>query len=379
MKIENKQHIMCIVQSGGGVQKYLTMLLSNMNRQLYTLTLFCSDYYNIEKYKPLVDNIEHVKMYRNISLITDFLAIKKIRSLIKVYNPIIIYCHSSKGGALGRIASIGIKNDCKIIYNPHGWSFNMRCSIIKKTLYILIERFLSPFTDLIIVISDAEKKSALKNRICKKEKLIIIYNGVEINKIQQIKPLERIILNIPVDAYIVGMVGRISQQKSPDIFIKAAKLIKKRIPNAFFIIVGGGEMQCKIEKSARKYNLSDSLIITGWVEDVIPYIGLFDIAMLLSRWEGFGLDLAEYMASKKPIIATNVDAIPELIINNRNGLLVPCDNATSVCYAVLTLKKNSQLREKFICEGLQIVKEKFDIKRVILEHEMLFQQLLNNK
>jgi glycosyltransferase involved in cell wall biosynthesis len=377
MEYRGKNHIMHIVQSAEGVHKYLLMFTSNMNRNIYTQTLICSNLYNVGDYESLVDNIQQIEMRRDISFIVDFKAIKKIRQLIKSYKPDIIYCHSSKGGALGRIATIGLKRDFKIVYNPHGWSFNMHCSTITKIIYIFIEQFLATFTDFIIVISNSEKKSALKYRICNKGKLTLIYNGVEIDKIQQTKPLDRINLNISSDAYIIGMVGRISKQKSPDTFIKAAKLIKESIPNAVFIIVGEGNMQYQIEKLAAKYHLSDSLIITGWLEDTIPYIGLFDIAMLLSRWEGFGLALAEYMASKKPIIATNIDAIPELIINNKNGLLVPVDDVIAIYNAVLRLKRNSQLKEKLICEGLQVVKEKFNIIRVIAEHEKLFQKLVN--
>jgi glycosyltransferase involved in cell wall biosynthesis len=373
---ESKIHIMHIVQSWEGVQRYLFMFLRNMNRYLFTQTLICTDYYSEKDYKSLVENIEHIDMRREISPMADIIAIKKIRRLIKRYNPDIIYCHSSKGGALGRIASLGFNRKIKIVYNPHGWAFNMRGSKIKMLIYVLIERILALYTHNIIVISKAEKESALKNRICAKEKLILIYNGIEISAIQTIIPIEKINIGMPSDAFVIGMVGRISEQKAPDIFIEAAKLIKERISNAFFVIVGDGVLRSTIEEKSKEYGIFDSLIITNWIDNVIPYVKIFDIALLLSRWEGFGLALAEYMAAEKPIIATNIDAIPELIENNRNGLLIPVDDACAVCDAVLTLKDNSQLREKFIHESLEIVNAKFDIKRVIIEHEKLFQHLI---
>jgi hypothetical protein len=152
---------MHIVQSWEGVQRYLFMFLKNMNRNLFTQTLICTDYYSEKDYKPLVENIEHIYMCREISPLADIIAIKKIRRLIKRYNPDIIYCHSSKGGAFGRIASVGVNRKIKIVYNPHGWAFNMRCSKIEKLLYVLIERILALFTHYIIVISKAEKESAL--------------------------------------------------------------------------------------------------------------------------------------------------------------------------------------------------------------------------
>ncbi|GHT07339.1 glycosyl transferase family 1 [Bacteroidia bacterium] len=370
-----KIKILHITQSSFGVRKYLFMLFSNMNRLDFQQILICSQEHDIDIYSGIIDEAKQMEMNREISL-NDISAVRKIRRLIKSYNPDIIYCHSSKGGALGRLASLGIKNT-KIIYNPHGWAFNMDCSKLKRKLYVFIERFLSKFTERIIVISEAEKKSSLHRKICKEEKLTVIYNGIDINKIQQTSAIDRISLGIPQDAFVIGTVGRISKQKSPDIFIKAAQLIKKQIPEAYFIIVGDGELRIEIEKLATEYQIFDSLTITGWIEDVNPYIRLFDVALLLSRWEGFGLVLAEYMAIGKPIVATEIDAIPELITNNENGLLVPVEDPVEVCNAVLKIKSNFQLKDHFIQEGLRIVKEKFDIKRVAIEHEKLFQQLIN--
>ncbi|MDR2406596.1 MAG: glycosyltransferase family 4 protein [Bacteroidales bacterium] len=367
---------MHIVQSGGGVHRYLSMLLSNVNKDLFKNILVCSQNYNMEDYRCITDEIEQITMCREISLVKDLTAIRKIRHFINLYNPDIVYCHSSKGGALGRLATLGIKNKPKIIYTPHGWSFNMRVSKFKRTIYIFIEKLLARYTDYIIAVSEAEKTSALSNKICKENQMKLIYSGVEVNKIQQTKTIEKKALNIPQDAYIVGIAARISEQKAPDIFVESARLIKQQIPEAYFIIVGDGELRASINELIMKYKLSDSFLITGWVSDAIPYLGLFDVAVLTSRWEAFGLVLVEYMAVGKPIVATNTDAIPYLIENEKNGLLVLVDNPKSVCNAVMTIRNNPPLREKLVKNGLEMAKDKFDIMRVVEEHERLFQQLI---
>lgn len=107
---------------------------------------------------------------------------------------------------------------------------------------------------------------------------------------------------IPEDAYVVGMVGRISPQKAPDVFVKMAKLVKDEIPNAHFVIVGSGNQEAEIRKYAEENKFADSLHITGWVDDPMSYVELFDVACLLSRWEGFGLALPEYFIE---YLATN--------------------------------------------------------------------------
>ena len=104
-----------------------------------------------------------------------------------------------------------------------------------------------------------------------------------------------------------------SPQKTPDVFVKMAKLVKDAVPNAHFIIVGNGNQEVEIRKYAEDNGFSDSLHITGWVENPMSYVELLDVACLLSRWEGFGLALPEYMMVGKPIVASRVDAIPNIV------------------------------------------------------------------
>ena len=135
----------------------------------------------------------------------------------------------------------------------------MRCSAKKKAIYTVIEKIAAPFCDKIICISDAEKQSALDKKICRDEKLQVIFNGVDIEAYENgvHSAVKRKDLNIPEDAFVVGMVGRMSPQKAPDVFVKMAKLVKDAVPNAHFIIVGNGNQEVEI----RKYAVSQTVYI----------------------------------------------------------------------------------------------------------------------
>ena len=185
----------------------------------------------------------------------------------------------------------------------------------------------------------------MKEKICSNDKLQVIYNGVDIEAYENGTHCEikRKDLGISDDAFVIGMVGRISQQKAPDIFVKMAKLIKESIPSAYFIIVGSGELEEEIRKYAEDNGFDDSLYITGWVDNPLSYVDLFDVACLLSRWEGFGLVLPEYMMAGKPIVASNVDAIPYIIKDEENGLLVAVDDAVEASEAVLRIYRDDGL------------------------------------
>ena len=370
----NSIRILHVAQAAGGVDRYIRMLLKYLDKDDYENILICSQDFRKKDYEGLVDYFEQIEMGRAIGG-NDLKAIWKVRKLIKKYSPDIVYAHSSKAGAIARVADTGLKNYC--VYNPHGWAFNMRCSAKKKEMYIFIERLAALFCDKIICISDAEKQSALEKKICKENKLQVIFNGVDIEAYENgvHGTVTRQDLGIPEDAFVVGMVGRMCSQKAPDVFAKMAKLVKKQISNAHFIIVGNGNQETQIRKYAENNSFSDSLHITGWVDNPMSYVELFDVACLLSRWEGFGLALPEYMMAGKPIVASRVDAIPNIIHDGENGLLVEADDAAGASEAVLRIYKEKELKEKMVAQGADDVHKKFNARRVSEEHGKLFERV----
>lgn len=130
---KDKIRILHIAQAAGGVDRYIRMLLKYLDKGKFENILVCSQDFREEDYRGLVDSIEQIEMTRAIGG-NDLKAIKAVRNLIKRYNPDIVYAHSSKAGAIARVADIGLKNRC--VYNPHGWAFNMRCSAKKKAMYV---------------------------------------------------------------------------------------------------------------------------------------------------------------------------------------------------------------------------------------------------
>lgn len=370
-----KIRVLHIAQAAGGVDRYIRMLLKYMDTSRFENILICSYDYKKKDYYGLIVGFEQVDMKREIG-IYDVKAIVSVRKAIKKYKPDIVYAHSSKAGAIARIADIGLHNHC--IYNPHGWAFNMQCSPIKRKVYITIEHLAAHFCERIICISDAEKESALKYRICSSDKLQVIYNGIDIDECKNcVHRIKRADLGIPDDAFVVGMVGRISKQKAPDIFIRAAKMIKEKVSSAHFILVGSGDMEGEVRKYAADNGFLDSVHITGWVDNSLSYIELFDVACLISRWEGFGLVLPEYMLAGKPIIATNVDAIPNIIANGLNGILVPVDQVEMICEKVIRLKNDDRLINR-LCRQAQIdAEEKYDVRRTVKQHCELFIRIQN--
>ncbi len=366
--------VLHIAEASGGVERYLITLLTKLKKYPeFEHILVCSITFDSEKFKGLVSNIEVIdSMHNAISIQSDSKAILAVRKVIKKYKPNIVYCHSSKAGAIGRVADMGIKN--RLIYNAHGWAFNMKKASKKKIkFYEMVEKMLALVTDKIVCISEYEKKSALEHGICKEDKLVIINNGIDFDEFKNLKPKIREELQIPKDAFVVGTIGRLTAQKAPDMFVRMALIIKEKIPSAFFLMVGDdigdGMFRKETEKLIKEVGLEECFHITGWVDDPINYEGLFDVAVLLSRWEGFGLVLPEYMYMGKPIVATKADAIPYVV--GDAGLLVDIDDYKAAAESVIRLYGDKELRGQVIKNGKERVKL-YDVQRTADEHVELF-------
>lgn len=362
-----KIRIMHVVQSNGGVERYLKNLLKYINKDKFENILVCTKFYKIENFLEYTMAVECVDLQREIELKHDLLAIVAVRKLIIKYRPDILYFHSSKAGAIGRMAKIGLGIKC--IYNPHGWAFNMSVSPAKKYLYQMIECILAKFTNQIICISEAERNSALKHNICGNSKLVVIDNGIDIDESIKSRNSSVNIPNMPRDAFVIGMVGRLSQQKAPDIFIRVAKKIKEKIPTAYFLMVGDGEERDNIDNYIHQNAMDEYVTITGWVSNPLDYIRKFNVGMLLSRWEGFGLVLAEYMCCGVPIVANRIDAIPYVVKDRYSGILIDKDDVNAAEEAVIRLYQSSDLRTFLINNGYKEVTQRFNAKKMAQETE----------
>ena len=363
-----------ILECAGGVERYLELLAPRLKKEGFEQTIICSHSVNLDKLKESADTCYVTDMRQTFNPIAVVKIIRQVRKAIKASKPDIVYCHSSFAGVFGRLSALG--THCKVVYNPHGWAFNMRnTSSMKLGVFKVLEQLLSHFTDKIVCISEAEFESAIDKNISSEDKLELIPNGIDIDAVRSAIAVKRSHLGIADDTFVVGMIGRLSAQKAPDVFIRAAEIIHKEIPNSAFIIVGDGEQREKIETFAQQHGLH--LMVTGWTDKPYSYLKVFDVAMLLSRWEGFGLAIVEYMAAEKNVVAARADSIPSLIEDGEDGFLVDIDNPEQAADKVLWLRNHPNEAEKMRQKALRKVKSKYDINRVVKQHINMFDGLIS--
>lgn len=368
--------IVHVAQSAGGVAEYLYSFLKNFNDEVYEHIIIVSEDYRdqIERFKPYVAEIHIVPMTRDINLKSDIGAIFKLKKKLKIIKPDIVYLHSSKAGALGRMALL-FNFSTKIIYNAHGWYFNAKINKKKKILFATIERLLAFKTNVIVNISESEYNSAIKYKIASSKKMVVIDNGIDFTKFdnqKQYREETRNRYNIKSEDIVIGVVGRLTEQKDPDTSIKAFNLLHKEQKNIKLMFVGSGDLEKKVVLYAKQNNLEKDIIITGWVNNVEEYIPAFDIAILPSKWEGFGLVIIEYMACDKPIVATDVGGISNIIKANENGHLIEIENENELKNKLKQIIETDDAIE--IINRNKIYRKKYDIKNVIAKHKDIFDE-----
>lgn len=359
-----KKKVLHIAQSAGGVAEYLYMLLKNFNSTEYENVLIVSeDYKNqIKRFEPYIKNIYVVPMTRNINPKVDINSIFRIKKIIKEERPEIVYLHSSKAGAVGRLALL-FDFKTKILYNAHGWYFNAEIGKKKKIFFAFVEKVLAIKTNKIINISKAEHESALKYKIAPEKKMCIIENGIDFSRFansDMCRTETRKKYDIDKNDIVIGVVGRLSEQKDPMTTIRVFKMIKDKFSNAKLMMVGSGELEDEVRSFAKSNNIDNDVIITGWIENVEKYIPAFDIAILPSKWEGFGLVIVEYMACGKPVVASNVGGIANIIEDGKNGFLCEVGNEKEIYSKIDKILECKDLREN-ISKRNYIDKDKYDI------------------
>lgn len=332
----SKKKILFIVEAmGGGVFTYIVDLaneLANMTEgasHIYEMYIA----YGIRKqtpqdYKRYFDKRIHLikveSFERSINPIKDIRAFFEIKKIARDVEPDIIHLHSSKAGALGRMAFNEYKVNGKSIplfYTPHGYSFLMKNhSALKRLVYKLIEQGGGKLNCTTISCSAGEYQESLKLT----RRAAYVNNGINVKKLK--KALGN--LKIEKHPFTVFTLGRICFQKNPALFNQIAKAL----PDVRFLWIGDGELKNELT--------SKNIEVTGWVDrkTALTKSMSADVFVLPSLWEGLPISLLEAMYMKKPCVVSNVIGNHDVIHSGENGFI--CDETEEFVDAIRSIQRD---------------------------------------
>lgn len=280
------------------------------------------------------------ELCREIRPFDDILALCKLMAFMKRARVSLVHTHTSKAGLLGRLAAFLCKVPL-IVHTPHGHVFHSYFSLPKAKLFLLLERMASFWCHAMIALTESEKKEHSAARVGAPGMWHVIPSGVNEKKFDDYSELilrhTRQKLGIPEPAKIVAFVGRLALIKGPRYFVEAMPLILQKYPETRFLMVGDGDELPFLEQRVRALGITDRVCWAGQTDRVAEYFALADVLVVPSLNEGMGRVIVEAGLYAKPVVASKVGGIPDLIRHHETGWLVTPRNAAEIANAVNAL------------------------------------------
>jgi glycosyltransferase involved in cell wall biosynthesis len=337
------------------------------------------------------------QMSREIS-IKDALTIWKLFRLMRRERPDIVHTHTAKAGTVGRVAgmmySVLSTRRCRFVHTYHGHVFHSYYGKFKTSLFLAIEKFLARFaTDRIVVISEQQRREINEVfHVGRRNQFVVIPLGIDLNIYASWRSRRshmRSELKLEDDDAVIGIVGRVTEIKNHRLFLDAAAILKKTSAKARFVIIGDGNLKSDLEAQAKSLELENDVLFLGTRTDPENFYPALDIVALTSLNEGTPLTLIEAMANARPVVATLVGGVADLLgpsttQSDENqgyqlcdrGVSVASGNAEGFARGLARLIADPELRDELGQVGLEFVNRKYAKDRLLGDMAELYRDLM---
>lgn len=374
-------HTLPIV-SGSGINTFLSM--QGVDKKRYEVELACAPGGRLI---PLVqENGMKVRPFKHLIQplhpLKDTMALLDLTVFLKKYPYQIVHTHNSKAGFLGRLAA-KLAGVPAIVHTVHGFAFHDQEPLYRQMLFRNLERLESYWCDKMIFISQPLIDWALREKIVGEEKIVKIYSGIQLDLFRPVKRAVKMEIrkkwNLKQKDAVIGIVSKLWEGKGHVTLIDAFKLLRKQIRDAKLVIVGEGHLYNELHRLVNMNGLRNSVLFTGFQMDVSEIIATFDVAVLPSFFEGMGRVLLEAMAMQKPVVASRVGGIPDLVKHGISGLLVKPGDVKELADALEKILGDKRLASKMGREGRRTIKEQYSSDVMVQSIQEVYREILARK
>ncbi len=376
-------HIITRLELGGAQQNTL-YCCSHHDRKKYEVILLCGPGGYLDK-----EAKANSKLYKTFFIPElkhpirpwwDILAASKIWSILEKEKVDIVHTHSSKAGILGRPSATMAKVPL-VIHTVHGWGFYPGQFFLTQWLYQKLERGVARDTDLLIAVSEENKKTGLEVGIGRKEQYRVIHSGIDpkayiVSSVVAQKVRKQIGVQ---DRPAVLILSNFKKQKSPLDVVRVAKALVEKIPSVLFLWAGDGPQRKKIVKLIMNNGLRKNFKLLGWREDVAQLLAATDVLLLTSLHEGLPRVVLQAMAAGKPVVATAVNGTPEAVKQGVTGFLHRPRDIQGMAGSLFKVLANETLARKMGQAGRKALKGSFVIQEMLRQIEKLYDERSNKK
>jgi len=305
-------------------------------------------------------------------------AYRQLAKILRSEHFDLVQTHTSVAGALGRVAA-RTHTQAPVVHMLHAFASHAHRSRLTRRVGLLIERRLDRWTDWYIAGSRAMVQRGVSQKIFTADKVVLISNGIDLARFStpagdDLHLDDTVSINGHAGV-TVGFLGRLEKQKGVAYLIRAAAIVRKQNRNVRFLIAGEGALRTQLERLASQLAVADTVEFVGWKHDIARFLKQIDIMAMPSLWEAFGLSAAEAMALERPVIASHIEGLPEVVEAGCTGLLVPPADPEALARAILELAADPARRRMMGQMGRARVEELFTVDRMIRRHEEFYERV----
>ncbi len=365
------------VVSGSGINTFLTM--EGSRRQGAQVALACAPGGRLE---DLVRNrgmrFHAIRNFVSpVSPVRDLNALGQLVRLLRRERFDLVHTHNSKGGFLGRLAArmAGVP---LVVHTVHGFAFHGQESRLRRQLFVWLERLAARWCHRMIAISQPMIDWAHCEGIADRQRIAKIYSGIELERFREAAedPALKRQLGIRQGRVVIGMVSKLWKGKGHHVLIEAASRLESQGLPFQILIVGEGDLEADLKAMVKRRGLDERVCFTGFRSDIPQVTAQIDIGCLPSFYEGMGRVALESMAAGKPMVASAVGGLPELVQDGLTGFLVPVGDPIALADRLQSLISDPALRRKMGEEGARRADEQFSSQRMIDQIHQVYRQLL---
>jgi glycosyltransferase involved in cell wall biosynthesis len=318
---------------------------------------------------------------REVSPTADAAALVELVQLMRRIRPHVVHTHTAKAGVLGRLAA-RLTYVPVVLHTYHGHVFEGYFSPSWTRLFLSVERAVARVTDCLLAVSGAARRDLLALGVGRPDQFRVIPLGLDLERFLASDALPgqlRAELGLPLEAPLVGIVARLVHIKAHEVFFRAAARVAREVPGSQFVVVGDGERRAELETLSVQYGLAGRAHFLGWRQDLDRVYADLDVVVLTSRNEGSPVTLIEAMAAGRPVVATDVGGVAEVVEDGVTGHLAPSGDAEAVAVAVVDLLSDQKRGQIMGQAGRERVISQFTTKRLLADLDAIYGGLLRAK
>ncbi|HHR6405700.1 TPA: glycosyltransferase family 4 protein [Providencia alcalifaciens] len=364
-----------------GAQRVTLDELQRLSDYEYEKYLICNDEgpLTLEARKSGIHVIIVKSLKRNISPYFDIVSLIKLIKIIKKEKFDIVHTHSSKTGVLGRLAAFYSKTPL-IIHTVHGFSFPSAKNKLQLFIYYIMEKLGTVCGDALICLHDEDKRIAVNKLKLSPDKIHMLPNGVDINKFKPLSSIQkeeiRESIGLKNSDTIIGMTGRLWEQKNPLFLFDNLVDILLSNKNIKLVFMGDGELSNSLKERINTHKLSSQVFLLGWCNNTEEILNALDIFVLPSKWEGMPLAILEAQSTGLPCVVSNINGNKILVTNFKDGFLFDLDDIESFHDSITRLLYDRDLRENLGDYARNKIVSSYSINERIKKIDLIYKNLL---